>query len=346
MRAVDLFPYWADNRALLVEVVSPLNDEHLEAHPAAGLRSLGDILRHIITTEEFWWRGGMLGEPFSAWRPEGWEAFADAQKEAYRLRRFPDLAAIRQGLEAAHTPVAEFLEATDAVDLCEKRRSAWGEDNTLRWILWHLVEHDQHHRGQIYTRMRLLGYDPPSTFPRPAVMGSTPAAHWDDGEEEIRNLVPFWNQVRSRLREAVATLTDDDLAFTPAPEFPSVHDMILHIFIWEDFLIRQNLQGQMDQAWWKIEGSDWRSTVPSLAKAIGSRFPTVTSLLEGLDAVGAATKSFTEGLTLDDLVTTHPTSWGSETLHHTLWYAREHMVHHRAQIFLRMRMMGRTPPDI
>ncbi|MGQ0548896.1 MAG: DinB family protein [Armatimonadota bacterium] len=346
MKAIDLFPYWADNRALLAEIIRPLKEHDLEFRPAVGQRTIGDILRHVITAEEYWWRGGILGEPFGAGRPADWDTLTDEQKAAYRRQRFPTLPSILQGLQTAHEPMAEFLARTDAAALCEKRRATWEEDNTLRWILWHLVEHDQHHRGQIYTRLRLLGYDPPSTFPRPAVMATTPAAGWQNGEEEVRNVIPFWKQLRSELRDAVATLEDRDLGFRPAAGLPSIHDLILHVFIWEDFLVRQNLNGEMNRGWWKIHESFWKPAVESLAEHIGVHFPSVASLLEGLDTVRDATHDFISTLTLPDLTKTHETPWGSETMHHTLWYAREHMVHHRAQIFLRMRMIGRTPPEI
>ncbi len=255
----------------------------------------------------------------------GWERYTEEQKQAYRGEQFPTLASILDGLQAAHAPVVQFLETEPAASICEKRRAAWGEDNTLRWIFWHLVEHDQHHRGQVYTRLRLLGHNPPSTFPRQGVMGSTPAAAWKAGEEEVWNVIPFWDQVRSSLREAVGSLPERDLAFRPAEGLASIHDVILHLFTWEDFLIRENLQGQMSQGWWKIEGWFWKSNAHSLAQDIGARSPTTASLIEGLDAVRDATKSFLNGLTPGDLAKTHDTPWGPETLHHTLWYAREHM---------------------
>ncbi len=346
MKAIDLFPYWADNRALLAESIAPLGERHLEFRPADGLRSIGDILRHVITAEEYWWRGGILGQPFGTGRPADWDTLTDEQKAAHRKQRFPTLTSIVQGMQSAHEPIAEFLTQIDAALLCEKRRATWGKENTLRWIMWHLVEHDQHHRGQVFTRLRLLGYDPPSTFPRPAVMATTPATGWQNGEEEVRNVVPFWKQVRSILRDAVAALEDRDLAFRPAPHVPSIHDLILHIFVWEDFLVRQNLKGERNRGRWKMGESYWKLAVPSLAEQIGAHFPSVTSLLEGIDAVRDATSDFMGGLTLADLAKTHETPWGPQTVHHALWYAREHMVHHRAQIFLRMRMIGRTPPEI
>jgi uncharacterized damage-inducible protein DinB len=345
MRAIELYPYWDDDRALLVEMVTPLADADLAFRPGPGLASLGAILRHVITTEEHWWHGGVLGEPYATWRPEGWDRFTGDEKDAHRARRFPTVAAIRDGLRAAHAPVAAFLGGLDAWALCEKRQATWGESNTLRWIFWHLVEHDQHHRAQVYTRLRMLGYDPPPIWPRPTVMGWTPATRWSPGEEEVKHIVPYWDHVHAVLRQAVASLSAADLTVRLSADLPTLHDLVLHIVIWEDFLVRQILGEERDRDWGHIEGSDWRIPVGELGARIGSRFPSAEALVEALEKVHGVTRAFLDRLTLADLPQARVTPWGEATVHYLLWYAREHTVHHRAQLFLRMRMLGRTPPE-
>ena len=96
----------------------------------------------------------------------------------------------------------------------------------------------------------------------------------------------------------------------------------------------------------KIQGWFWKSEVPELAKNVGPTFPTVGALLEAMDTVHASTRAFIEGFPPSDLGRTLETPSGPETVHHTLWYAREHTIHHRAQLFFRMRLAGRTPPEI
>jgi uncharacterized damage-inducible protein DinB len=346
LKSIDLFPYWSDNRALLMEVAASLRDEDLERCPAQGFRSAGEVLRHVITAEERWWHGGIHGRPYDEWRPPGWDRMTPEEIQESRRQRFPTTRAILEGLQATHAPVDAFLKDLDAADLCEKRRATWGDQNTLRWILWHLVEHDQHHRAQLCTRARMLGHAPRQIWPRPDVMGRTPARDWRAGEVAITDIVPFWKQVHATLRRAVSTLTDADLAFAHAPGRPTIHDLVLHIFIWEDFLIRQNLGRQMGTASGSIQGWFWKSDVTQMARNVGPYFPTVGSLLDGMDGVHAATRAFVEELAVAELAKTVETPNGAETVHHVLWYAREHTVHHRAQLFFRMRLAGRTPPEI
>jgi uncharacterized damage-inducible protein DinB len=346
MRAIELFPYWEHDRALLLEMIANLADEHLAFRIQPGFPSLGGMLRHLITTEEHWWHGGILGEPYPAWRPEGWERWTAEEKEAYRARRFPTVASIREGLRAAHAPVVAFLCDLDAWALCEKRVATWGESNTLRWIFWHLVEHDQHHRAQIAVRLRLLGYRLPPLVPHPAVMAQTPAVRWRPGEVETKHIVPYWDDVHTVLRDAVAPLAAPDLAYRPSGDLPTVHDLVLHIIVWEDFLMRQVVGGERIRHWWRIEGSWWQMPLGDLGAQIGARFPSGESLVEALDRVHAHTNVVLGGLTIADLVRTHPMPWGEATTHYILWYAREHTVHHRAQLFLWLRMLGRLPPDV
>ncbi|HLW58903.1 MAG TPA: DinB family protein [bacterium] len=345
MKAAELFPYWADNRHLLTELAGVLSDEELEFRPAPGLQPVGEMLRHAITVEEYWWYGGIEGRPYGEWRPDDWTRFTDEQKREERRRRFPSVQSIVEGLRTAHVPVDAFMAELDAADLCLKRRSTWGEDNTLRWILWHLVEHDQHHRAQIITRIRMLGHRPPKIWPRP-VMGQTPAAHWDKPEVTISDIVPFWKQVNTVLKRAVSTLPDADLAVAPSPGLPTIHDLILHTVMTEDFLVGQCVGGRRTPSHGRLPGDGWKLEVSQVAKQVGPHFPTAAALVEVLEAIQAATGTILGSLEVADLSKTLETPFGGESVHHVLWYAREHTVHHRAQVFLRMRMAGRTPPEI
>src|SRR5260370_41226936 len=123
MKAIDLFPYWSDNRALLAEATATLQDTELDFCPAPGLPSVGVMLRHVITAEENWWYGGILGKPYEEWRVPGWERLTDDEKREYHRKRFPTAPAILEGLRTAHAPVEVFLKDLDAADLCEKRQA-------------------------------------------------------------------------------------------------------------------------------------------------------------------------------------------------------------------------------
>ncbi len=37
----------------------------------------------------------------------------------------------------------------------------WGPQVPLRWVIWHVLEHEIHHRGEIYLMLGLLGMEAP-----------------------------------------------------------------------------------------------------------------------------------------------------------------------------------------
>jgi hypothetical protein len=139
------------------------------------------------------------------------------------------------------------------------------------------------------------------------MMGWTPAAGWRDPEVEPSHIVPFWKVIRSTLRGALASLHNADLAFRPADGLPSIHDLVLHIFTCEDFLIRQTLLGEVNRDWGPFEGWDWRCKIGDLARMVGPRFASVESLVEAMDAVFEATASFVDRLDVRDLPRMHET---------------------------------------
>src|SRR3989442_8084683 len=127
MEAIELYPYWRDNRALLAEVTGVLRDEDLDFRPGPALRSIGEVLRHVITAEERWWHGGLQGEPYNRWRPPDWDRFTEAEKHEYRRRRFPTATPLLEGLRTPHEPLEAFLRNLAAAHLCLKRRATRGE---------------------------------------------------------------------------------------------------------------------------------------------------------------------------------------------------------------------------
>lgn len=346
VKTIELFPYWTDDRSALIELAAQFGDEDLDIRPAPAFASIGEMLRHIITTEEYWWHGGILGQPWEEWRPAGWANLPEAEKHAYRRNRFPTTSAVLDGLRAVHAPVETWLRELPADALCEKRHAAWGEHNTLRWMLWHLVEHEQHHRAQLALRASALGRTVPPLWPRPGVMAGTPAGGWAAEAVDILDVVPFWKPLHASTRLAVAALTDADLASTPLPRWPAVHDLVLRMVLGEYFLIARTVGGHAADGEPPLEAGLWEGERDAPSRRAAAAFPTVASLTALMDGVHHGTRRLIAGLRIQDLGRLIETPAGPETVHHALWHAREHVVYYRAQLFSVLRLAGRTPPSI
>jgi uncharacterized damage-inducible protein DinB len=46
-------------------------------------------------------------------------------------------------------------------DLDSGFEAPWGAEVTLRWVIWHVLEHEIHHRGEIYLMLGMMGLEAP-----------------------------------------------------------------------------------------------------------------------------------------------------------------------------------------
>ena len=105
--------------------VDGLTSEQLAWYPQPNVESIGTLLVHIAAVERSW-----IGEDIER-RP---------MDEEWKIG-FP----IRFGIaQISGKPLSYFLEQLDAVRF------------TIEWILYHLIEHEAHHKGQIALMKRLL----------------------------------------------------------------------------------------------------------------------------------------------------------------------------------------------
>jgi uncharacterized damage-inducible protein DinB len=115
----------------------------LTTAPAPGMRSIRDILVHLLDAEAFWIAHVAQGRPCA--RPDP-AAFADL--EAILVAWLPQRRA-----------TMAFLGGQRPETLRARRAFPWNaaETASVEEIVWHVVTHEQYHRGQIFTRLALLG---------------------------------------------------------------------------------------------------------------------------------------------------------------------------------------------
>jgi uncharacterized damage-inducible protein DinB len=149
MNAKDWFGHWAEVRSGLVQALDQLHPGQLDFVPRAGLWSLRQTACHIAGAEEGWFRYIVTHEL------NGWEA-ADFDPADY-----PDVPALKRLLEAVHARTLAFLETVDEADVDRQIELPWGPTAPLRWIIWHVLEHEIHHRGEIFLMLGLMGMEAP-----------------------------------------------------------------------------------------------------------------------------------------------------------------------------------------
>jgi uncharacterized damage-inducible protein DinB len=130
---------WEDYQRLLVGAVAPLTEAQLPLTIASELRSIGMLAMHLVRTRAAWLRS-VLGEggpevaAFAAWD--------DLEGEV------PPAAELVRGLEVTFAAWKECLRRWAPRDLDQVFHD--GPDEVTRaWVIWHVVEHDLHHGGEL-----------------------------------------------------------------------------------------------------------------------------------------------------------------------------------------------------
>ncbi len=150
MNADQYFDHWRKVWRDLQRGIAVLEDEDLAFRPAESYRrTVGDIVRHIINLEQGWIHY-VVRRQYSSWPSE------DAQ-------RLNTVAAIRKEFDETHRKTMDYLATVSVDDF--NRIIQVPDDGTpkLSWILWHVLEQQIHHRGELFLCLSLLGRERPTT---------------------------------------------------------------------------------------------------------------------------------------------------------------------------------------
>jgi uncharacterized damage-inducible protein DinB len=144
MKVGALFSHWKQIRSGLLETIDYFDEDQLDYVPFSGSWSVAEIMLHIADAEDGWFRHVVTRE-------------LDAWPSHYTLENYSDRAAIKRALEDVHQRTEAYLESLTASDLEKVVETPWGEPIPLRWIVWHVLEHEVHHRGELSLLLGLLG---------------------------------------------------------------------------------------------------------------------------------------------------------------------------------------------
>ncbi|MDQ2903327.1 MAG: DinB family protein [Ktedonobacteraceae bacterium] len=145
--AFPLAPFykgWDGYQQHLVRALAPLSAEQLTLHAAPHLRSIGMIATHIIGARARWLyyllkEGDENLASLATWDRPGQPARSAAE--------------LVSGLETSWQVLQDALQRWTIADLEEVFHDTDdnGEDETFtrQWVIWHLIEHDIHHGGEV-----------------------------------------------------------------------------------------------------------------------------------------------------------------------------------------------------
>jgi len=144
MKPIDLFFHWDHIREGLISTINSFSDEELNHVTYPGSWSVGKIILHIASAEDGWLRY-VVNRELSEW------------PEIYTLENYPDKKTILQVLGEVHARTIDYLGTLTEDDLYVKVKTPWESELPLFWIVWHVVEHEIHHRGELSLILGTLG---------------------------------------------------------------------------------------------------------------------------------------------------------------------------------------------
>lgn len=150
-----IYTGWESYQRLLADAIAPLHEHQLRLAAAPGLWPVRRLASHIVQGRVFWFHG---------WMREGGPEFdalcAFDRDEASERRSAPEIVA---ALETTWSLLDGCLRRWSAADLDERFPDPWPDPadpepwRDRRYMVWHVLEHDLHHGGEISFTLGMHG---------------------------------------------------------------------------------------------------------------------------------------------------------------------------------------------
>lgn len=149
---ITFYKGWETYQCGLVEVIAPLSSEQLALPAASHQWTIGMLAQHIVANR-VWWFQVWMGEGSPDLAPIAhWDPADEVEQPAL------EAAELVAGLEATWGMIAEALARWTYADLehvfsppaslREEERENFSSF-TRQWIIWHVLEHEIHHGGEL-----------------------------------------------------------------------------------------------------------------------------------------------------------------------------------------------------
>ncbi len=145
---------WENYNRLLSGAMAPLTEEQLDLRPAPNLRSVRELAMHIVGTRAGWYHrmlreGGDEFEALANWGRDG------QQRSASEL-----VAGLDTTWQLMSESIARWTPEERAASVTATR---YGQTHTLprAWVVWHVIEHDLHHGGEVGYALGMHGVAAP-----------------------------------------------------------------------------------------------------------------------------------------------------------------------------------------
>jgi uncharacterized damage-inducible protein DinB len=144
------YNYWARDRQL--QVCAALNEDQFRRQMGSSFSSVQATLAHMVETEWVW--------------SERWYGRSPTTQDAQEFapERLPSLIKLQERWHSVERSVRSYLTDLKEDRLTKELRYVNRKGESLAYPLWqalfHLINHQTYHRGQVTTMLRQLGGTP------------------------------------------------------------------------------------------------------------------------------------------------------------------------------------------
>jgi|SRR5215472_13495183 len=153
---IDLLSGWEKHNSLLVQTIAPLGGEELSWSAGEGLWPVRVLACHIVSARAWW---------FKSWMDEGRDEIKrfltiddeELEKPTRDARTICD--ALEESWADVRAGLRKWTEADLDATFPRPTPNAAGERplRDRRYIVWHVLEHDLHHGGEISLTLGMHG---------------------------------------------------------------------------------------------------------------------------------------------------------------------------------------------
>jgi uncharacterized damage-inducible protein DinB len=147
---------WKKYQDHVKEAIAPLTDEQLALRAAPNLRSIRELAEHIVGARVGW---------FVNFLSEGGDSMQSLSHPVDPDTPSRSAANLVNDLDVTWNMISDCLTRWSAADLqkvlINERTRRYPREESRSWVVWHVLEHDLHHGGEISLTLGMHGLQAP-----------------------------------------------------------------------------------------------------------------------------------------------------------------------------------------
>lgn len=151
-----IYENWQSYQEKLRDCIAPLTNEQLRLQPAAQMWPLGQLIQHIISVRAGWFSGTLQ---------EGDEAMNEYMEWGQRDSPERNAVELVRGLDATWAFMESRLQRWTPTDCTQTFPDETDDGHVYEvsrsWVIYHVLEHDLHHGGEISLILGMHGLRTP-----------------------------------------------------------------------------------------------------------------------------------------------------------------------------------------